>query len=104
MTLPTDNSDLPAFAATVESILDRYRGQAVEKTNAVRALTAVTLALAPDDLFVDGEVLYLDAWFEDRLDGVRDGIDLKTATRQAVGLIAAAAQGDRETVRRLSKI
>ncbi|WP_443747879.1 hypothetical protein [Asticcacaulis solisilvae] len=104
MTLPTDNSDLPAFAATVESILNRYRGKAVEKANAVRALTAVTLALAPESLFQEDEIPHLDAWFEDRLDAVRDGQDIKDATREAVGLMSAAAEGNREAVRRLSKI
>ncbi len=104
MTLPTDNSDLPAFAATVESIFNRYRGKAVEKANAVRALTAVTLALAPESLFDDGEMPRLDAWFEDRLESVRDGVDIETATRQAVELMSAAAEGNREAVRRISKI
>lgn len=104
MTLPTDTSNLPAFAATVESILNRYRGKAVEKINAVRALTAVTLALAPESLFAEDEVPRLDAWFEDRLDGVRDGVDVATATREAVGLMSAAAEGNREAVRRICKI
>jgi len=104
MTLPTDNSDLPAFAATVESILNRFRSQAVEKANAVRALTAVTLALAPDGLLIDGEIVRLDAWFEDRLDSVRDGTEVSAATRETVRLISAAAAGERETVRRLAKI
>ncbi len=104
MTLPTDNSDLPAFAATVESILNRYRSKAVERANAVRALTAVTLALAPEGLVQDGEVERLDAWFEDHLDAVRDGADLKDATREVVGLMSSAAAGERETLRRLAKI
>ena len=90
MTLPIDNSDLPAFAATVESILNRYRSKAVERANAVRALTAVTLALAPEGLVEDGEVERLDAWFEDRLDAVRDGEDVKAATREVVGLMSSA--------------
>ena len=104
MTLPSNDSDLPAFAATVESILSRYRGKTVERANAVRALTAVTLALAPDGLVEDGEVERLDAWFEDRLDSVRDGVDIRTATREVVGLMSSAAAGERETMRRLAKI
>lgn len=104
MTLPTDNSDLPAFAATVESILNRYRSQAVEKANAVRALTAVTLALAPDGLFDDDEVPQLDAWFEDQLAFVREGTDLKAATRAVVGLMSAAAAGRRDAVKAVSRI
>jgi len=104
MTLPPDNSDLPAFAATVESILNRYRNKTVERESAVRALTAVTLALAPEGLVEDAETVRLDAWFEDRLESVRDGTDLKMATREVVGLMAAAAGGERETVRKLAKI
>ncbi len=104
MTVPNDTSDLPAFAATVESILSRYRSKAVERVNAVRALTAVTLALAPEGLLIDGEVERLDAWFEDRLDAVREGADLNTTTREAVGLMSLAAAGERERVRSLAKI
>jgi hypothetical protein len=86
--------DDPAFAVTVYSIMDRYRSMAVERQTACRALSAVTLALAPENLFDDQGEERLAAFFGERLDAYRDGSEPGAARRQVVRVIMAAAQAD----------
>jgi len=86
--------DDPAFAVTVYSIMDRYRSMAVERRTACRALSAITLALAPEDLFDDAGEERLGAFFADRLDAYRSGSEPGAARRDVVRVILAAAQAD----------
>ena len=93
--MPTlsDDNDQPAFAATIASILERYKAQAVERYNAIRALTAITLALAPEWFFERGDEARMDAWFGRQLDAHREGG--VSASVEVIGLISAAADGNR---------
>ncbi len=95
---PLDDDD-PAFAVTVYSIMDRYRSGIVERRTACRALSAITLALAPENL-LDGDAEdRLAVFFEGRLDAYRDDIDPEIAKRDVVRLIQAAAEADWDVLR-----
>ena len=90
---PIDD-DEPAFAVTVYSIMDRYRTGMVEHRTACRALSAITLALAPDHLLDDAAEDRLGAFFSAKLDAYRGGVDPETVKRDVVRVIRAAAEAD----------
>ncbi len=94
---PIDD-DEPAFAVTVYSIMDRYRTGKVEHRTACRALSAITLALAPDHLLNDAAEHRLGALFAERLDAYRDGPDPEAVKREVVRVIRAAAEADWDTL------
>ena len=96
---PIDDDD-PAFAVTVYSIMDRYRTGVVEHRTACRALWAITLALAPENLFDDRHEDLLGAFFGDRLDAYRSGVDADLVRRDVVHVILAAAEADWPTLAR----
>ncbi len=101
MVSPFNDHDQPAFAATLVSILERYNAHAVERYNAVRALTAITLALAPDGCLERGDETRLDGWFGRRLDAFREGED--EVANQIIALVSAAAEDNRDEMTRLMK-
>ncbi len=101
MLSPFNDHDQPAFAATLVSILERYRAHAVERYNAVRALTAITLALAPEGFLEQGEEAQLDGWFGRRLDAFREGED--AILKEVIALVSAAAEDNRDEMTRLMK-
>jgi len=90
-----ETDDQPAFAPTLHSIFDRYRHAAVDRLNAVKALTGITLALAPEALFGDGAEIRLSNFFEEQLDLYRvadgEGEEIRDGV---VSFIWAAAQGE----------
>lgn len=90
--LPHDES--PAFSSTVYSIMDRYRTGMVERRNASRALSAITQALAPENLLDGHSDEKLDAFFTERLDQYRDGIEIDRAKSEVVRAMMAAADAD----------
>jgi hypothetical protein len=99
-TVQTD--DEPAFAPTLHSILDRYRHGAVDRLNAVKALTSITLALAPEDLFDEEGEDQLNSYFETQLDrySVADG-HAEAIRDEVVAFVWSAAQGHIEVRRRM---
>lgn len=97
-----ERDDEPAFAPTLHSILDRYRHAAVDRLNAVKALTGITLALAPEDLFGEEGEGRLAHYFETQLDLYRAADDDVDAIRdQVVAFVWAAAQGHQHVRGRL---
>lgn len=88
---PTDD-DEPPFAVTVYGIMGRYRTGAVERLTARRALSAITLALAPEALLDDYAEETLAAFFGTALDRYRSGND--AAGDEVVRIIVAAAAAD----------
>ena len=86
--------DGPAFALTVYSIMDRYRSGVIEHRTACRALSAITLALAPDHLLDEAGEGRLGAFFGDRLDRYKADGDPDAAKADVVGVILAAAEAD----------
>ena len=99
-TIETD--DEPAFAPTLHSILDRYRHAAVDRVNAVNALTSITLALAPDDLFGEDGEDQLNAYFELQVDRYRMADGHADAIRdEVVAFVWSAAQGHIDARHRL---
>lgn len=90
---PTDDDD-PAFAVTVYSIMDRYRTGAVERHTACRALSAITIALAPENLFDGAGETQLNAFFGGRLDAYWAGDDAERMRRDVVRVILAGAEAD----------
>ena len=101
MSSPFNNADQPAFAGTLVSILERYKAQAVERYNAVRALTSITLALARDGFLESGDETQLDGWFGRRLDAFRESEE--RIADQVIALVSAAAEGNRDDMTRLMK-
>jgi hypothetical protein len=90
----TETDDAPAFAPTLHSILDRYRHAAVDRLNAVKALSSITLALAPDDLFGEDGEERLNGYFETQLDRYRVADGHADAIRdEVVAFVWSAAQG-----------
>ena len=92
MDVPFD--DGPAFAVTVYSIMDRYRTGVVEHRTACRALSAITLALAPDHLLDASGEGRLGDFFAAKLDAYRDDAYAETVKRDVVRMILAAAEAD----------
>lgn len=90
----TGTDDQPAFAPTLHSILDRYRHGAIDRLNAVKALTGITLALAPEELFGDDAEDRLTDYFEAQVDRYRvaDG-HADDIRDEVVAFVWAAAQG-----------
>jgi len=90
-----ETDDQPAFAPTLHSIFDRYRHAAIDRLNAVNALTGITLALAPEELFGDGAEDRLTSFFEQQLDlySVADG-EAKRIRDGVVAFVWSAAQGE----------
>ncbi|MGZ3298299.1 MAG: hypothetical protein ACXU8O_04750 [Asticcacaulis sp.] len=86
--------DSPAFSLTVFSILDRYRTGMVDQRNASRALSAITLALAPEGLLDGHAEEKLDRFFVERLDHYRDGIEIERVRSDVVRAMMAAAESD----------
>ncbi len=99
--MATDPIDAePAFAVTVYSIMDRYRTGVVEHRTACRALSAITLALAPDNLFdVEGEHR-LGGFFAAKLDAYRDDRYAEVIKTDVVRVILAAAEADWDVLKR----
>lgn len=88
-------NDSPAFAPTLHSILDRYRTATVARLDAVKALTGITLALAPEELFSQASEISLQAYFGERLDAYREADEQAAVIgEQIVAFVWAAAQGD----------
>jgi hypothetical protein len=88
------HDDEPAFAVTVYSIMDRYRTGVVEHRTACRALSAITLALAPESLFdIEGEHR-LGGFFAAKLDAYRDDRYAEVIKSDVVRVILAAAEAD----------
>ena len=104
MSTYSEDNDTPAFAATIDSILNRYRAKAVERHNAVRALTAVTLALAAEGFFSESEDRQLDRWFGEKLDAYRAGEAPEQVRKHVVSLISAAAIDNRDAVASMFKL
>ncbi len=98
MAMDLSDDDEPAFAVTVFSIMDRYRTGKVEHRTACRALSAITLALAPDHLLNDAGEDRLGAFFAAKLDAYRDGANPQTARSDVVRMIRAAAEADWDTL------
>ena len=88
------DDDEPAFAVTVYSIMDRYRSGVVEHRTACRALSAITLALAPDHLFDSEGESRLGGFFAAKLDAYRDDLYADVVKRDVVRVILAAADAD----------
>jgi len=94
------SDDEPAFAVTVYSIMDRYRTGVVDHRTACRALSAITLALAPDNLFdVEGEHR-LGGFFAAKLDAYRDDLYADVIRHDVIRVILAAAESDWNVLRR----
>jgi len=93
----TGTEDQPAFAPTLHSILDRYRHAAIDRLNAVKALTGITLALAPEELFGEDAEDRLTDYFEKQVDRYRvaDG-HADDIRDEVVAFVWAAAQGQRD--------
>jgi len=92
--------DEPAFAVTVYSIMDRYRTGVIEHRTACRALSAIALALAPDNLFdVEGEHR-LGGFFAAKLDAYRDDRYAEVIRTDVVRVIIAAAEADWDVLKR----
>jgi hypothetical protein len=90
----SEPDDEPAFAPTLHSILDRYRHAAIDRLNAVKALTGITLALAPADLFDDTGEARLDLYFETQLERYRVADGHTDEIRdEVVAFVWAVAQG-----------
>jgi len=92
------DDDEPAFAVTVYSIMDRYRAGVVERLTARRALSAITLALAPEGLLDGVAEETLAALYGTALDRYRSGADKTRA--DVVRVILAAAESDWEVLER----
>lgn len=100
----TANNDQPVFAPTLHSVLDRYRGAAINRMNAVKALTSITLALAPEELLDDEWEDRLNQWFGHQLDLYRVADGHADAIRdEVVDFVWAAAQGDPRIHRKLAE-
>lgn len=98
MDVPFD--DGPAFAVTVYSIMDRYRTGVVEHRTACRALSAITLALAPEHLLDAAGEGRLGDFFAAKLDAYRDDAYAETVKRDVVAVILAAAEADWDVLKR----
>ncbi len=98
MDVPFD--DGPAFAVTVYSIMDRFRAGVVEHRTACRALSAITLALAPDHLLDEAGEDRLGGFFAAKLDAYRDDVYAETVKRDVVTVILAAAEADWDVLKR----
>lgn len=91
--LPHDDNS-PAFSSTVYSIMDRYRTGMVDRRNASRALSAITQALAPENLLDGHADEKLDRFFTERLDQYRDGTEVERVKSDVVRAMMAAADAD----------
>jgi hypothetical protein len=80
--------------------MDRYRSGVVERHTACRALSAITLALAPDHLFDDAAEARLGEILGERLDAYRADANPVDAQRDVVRLVLAAAEADWVTLER----
>lgn len=86
--------DSPAFATTVFNIMDRYRTGVVERHTASRALSAITMALAPEDLLDGHAEEKLEGFFSGRLDLYRAGDDAEAVKDDIIKVMLAAAEAD----------
>ncbi len=98
MAYSSSEEDEPAFTVTVYSIMDRYRTGVVERLTARRALSAITLALAPEGLLDSVAEETLAAVFGTALDRYREGRD--TARSEVVKVILAAAEAEWDVLER----
>lgn len=90
----------PAFAVTVYSIMDRYRAGVVEHRMACRALSAITLALAPEHLLDEAGEARLGDFFAAKLDAYRQDAYAETVKRDVITVILAAAEADWDVLKR----
>lgn len=100
-----ETDDTPAFAPTLHSILDRYRHAVVSKLDAVKALSSITLALAPEDMFDTTGEDQLNVYFEYQIEQYRlaDG-HADRVRDEIVTFVWSAAQGKADVHERLTRV
>ncbi len=86
--------DSPAFSSTVFNIMDRYRTSVVERHTASRALSAITMALAPEDLLDGHAEEKLENFFNGRLDLYHAGNNPDIVKQDVIRVMMAAAEAD----------
>ena len=94
-----EGDDRPAFAATVDSILDRYQTSTIEGRSAVGALSAIVLSLAPEELFTEEDGGRLNTYFSVLLNRFRND-DSRAARSEIQTFIRYASHGERAALAR----
>ncbi len=94
-----EGDDRPAYAATIDSILDRYQTSMIERESAVGALSAIVHSLAPEELFTEEDADRLNIYFEVMLSRFRDG-ESRAARSEIQNFIRHASHGERASLAR----